>query len=1457
MESEYKLTYPNRLSRPATSAVVPEEKQSIEPLGRARKQVRYEALLAAFALASCGAKSNEVAKTLKVDLKAWGDSSGESLNIADANLLDAWFSGNVSEGDQIERLELVLDTSTKELVKLDAIPSSVEEIVINADGKSVGSKTFKLEFQSIGNEAQIPTIFLTSSVQADDESEYALEVIGLNSVIISHADSLSLSSISGPTLSDIFVVGEGDLEILSTGQATDTGELVKFAFNSDENNGAVKVTVTSRPEELDILGTQYSDVVTLLGNFEQGEYSGAVAQYANSTNATHKFSGLIDFSEGEQDTLVVFGAVDLRDVAFRGLEKIEVNSVLVMNASDILQMESVEFLSAGINPVSGLIVVKDVPDMTEVDMAQQVAAKLSVEAGKTLVLGTDSVDILNVLDLSSALSANPAVAVETLEVATDTDGNLNLARFTEQVASFTASDIIDVDGANTSSDDAVDTTTSSTTPIDTTAPSAFAIDATLEVDNIVSSAEDETVSVTGTSTGVEEGQSVYVRLSDGTTDVEVTATVGSDGTWTATDANISELTNGEITITADVSDAAGNAATQATKTITLDNEGYAIALDGKTLVITGDIEADVAVLNGSDDVTENFTISGSNGTYTAVAKDGVFNGSESLSLTAVLTYPTGDVDSGYDAVTGTIDTTVPDAPTLMLDGKTLTITGEADADVKILDGSEDVTEKFEFAVTNEIQESIDLSSENGFSGQLINPVQVTIDGSDKTFYYWDFGDSGDSAGGTHDLVSHQQLDNLFNGGSDTTDAEENRTYTMDDGTVLLLPTSDDYIAIWNVHSNEISGWVPGWATLTPDNGDKAAYWTATPHHDPSYNDWHSYIRLPQGNNDVLPAVAGDGNGLYVALEVVSSGANAIYTAVARDGAFDGTESLTLTAILTDTAGNQSEAATTLTPQSIDTTAPDAPTLLAVADTDNSLFDQGFTVTEGSDVVVKVDGTSLTSAELTEKFLKTTADSVDTYTAKVGTFTGTESVSVDATLSDAAGNQSEAATTLTLQSIDTTAPIVPLMISYPFDGGTLLDTQLSVAAIRAITADIDGDGHLDIVTAAQISDAIVVFENDGNGNFDAGIQIVTDLDDNIYDIHAVDIDGDGHIDILGAAQKSGFSVFKNLGDGTFDTGTKLDWEFYNGARNIVSGDIDRDGDLDIIATATGSHSIVVFENVGSGTFGSGKPIETEFDTSVFRAILCDVDGDEDLDLISASAGDTDAFAVYKNDGEGNFDTGVQIETELDNNANWVHAADIDGDGVSDLVGSALFSNAFTVFTNDGEGNFDTGVQIETDRDHFASGATVGSLIGDHPNIVAWAAGNANSVLVFTTDGKGNIDTETSISSDVIDRPTYVTLADIDGDDDNDVLVSSYGNNSFVLFRNLGNAIKITGEAGADVKIYNGSDDITSQFSLTDHSGEYVAVSENSLEGIDLSLTTIFTDAAGNESAVSNVLSSLIL
>ena len=92
-----------------------------------------------------------------------------------------------------------------------------------------------------------------------------------------------------------------------------------------------------------------------------------------------------------------------------------------------------------------------------------------------------------------------------------------------------------------------------------------AITTPIEVDDIVNAAEDADVTISGTTTGVEDGQTVTVEFDDGVNPVvQVTGTVTSNA-WTASDANISGLDDGTITVTADVSDVAGNAATQASE----------------------------------------------------------------------------------------------------------------------------------------------------------------------------------------------------------------------------------------------------------------------------------------------------------------------------------------------------------------------------------------------------------------------------------------------------------------------------------------------------------------------------------------------------------------------------------------------------------------------------------------------------------------------------------------------------------------------------------------------------------------------------------------------------------------------------------------------------------------------------------------------------------------------------
>ena len=59
--------------------------------------------------------------------------------------------------------------------------------------------------------------------------------------------------------------------------------------------------------------------------------------------------------------------------------------------------------------------------------------------------------------------------------------------------------------------------------------------------------------VSGTTSGVEDGQTVTVHLTDGSTTVTTTATVAG-GVWTATAADISGLTNGNLTIHRDGAD---------------------------------------------------------------------------------------------------------------------------------------------------------------------------------------------------------------------------------------------------------------------------------------------------------------------------------------------------------------------------------------------------------------------------------------------------------------------------------------------------------------------------------------------------------------------------------------------------------------------------------------------------------------------------------------------------------------------------------------------------------------------------------------------------------------------------------------------------------------------------------------------------------------------------------------
>jgi len=191
----------------------------------------------------------------------------------------------------------------------------------------------------------------------------------------------------------------------------------------------------------------------------------------------------------------------------------------------------------------------------------------------------------------------------------------------------------------------------------------------------------------------------------------------------------------------------------------------------------------------------------------------------------------------------------------------------------------------------------------------------------------------------------------------------------------------------------------------------------------------------------------------LAADFTKSTAGGLDTYTAKSAAFTGTETIAVSATLTDTAGNTSGAGT-LTLNPVDTTAPAAPTVSHLADPANGSFDAGFTVAAGAAVTVTVNGAALTSGQLAADFTKSTAGGLDTYTAKSAAFTGTETIAVSATLTDTAGNTSGAGT-LTLNPVDTTAPAVTTLTAPTGDDGPGTPVAFTVKFSEAVTINTSG------------------------------------------------------------------------------------------------------------------------------------------------------------------------------------------------------------------------------------------------------------------------------------------------------------------------------------------------------------------------------------------------------------------
>ncbi len=373
----------------------------------------------------------------------------------------------------------------------------------------------------------------------------------------------------------------------------------------------------------------------------------------------------------------------------------------------------------------------------------------------------------------------------------------------------------------------------------------------------------------------------------------------------------------------------------------------------------------------------------------------------------------------------------------------------------------------------------------------------------------------------------------------------------------------------------------------------------------------------------------------------------------------------------------------------------------------------------------------------------------------------------------------------------------LWVTSPTHGGTFTQINTSLPSFYYSSmawGDYDNDGDLDIAVTGhnKINESEMIgeiYRND-NGSFTAIGAGITPT--SLGSLSWGDYDNDGDLDLFETGYDGGFNtatayhanLYRNDGGDTFTLVSFPGIGVNSGYSAWVDYDGDGDLDLSYSGVQTGFDEFALYRNDGNGNFSYVSTGIPNFSGGSLEWADYDNDGDQDI-LIS---GQCNVFefhtAVYRNDGGGNFtEISSPFFQEYDGNAVW---GDYDQDGDLDIYingndhsGTMFFT---FVYENVGADNF---VDLGATLPRAGEGSTfdIGDVDGDGDFDALMTGVVESTANVFTYEGDatfaGTID---SIPNGCCGSASF---ADYDNDNDLDIYVAFIEHGSY-FFRNDTNA-----------------------------------------------------------------------